>query len=801
MFTKVAAFVFIAAFWSAAPVGAGGLADSGSRRVVEGTIYDAATRLPIPFATVRVMGADRSTLANREGRFRVVISETEYRLKFSHIAYFSELVDLSAGDSALSHDVYLHTCMVDVGMVKVYGRAYDPGQQIIVEAIRRKEDILSKIHDYRYDAYTKLLVNDETDPDSAEIMLITETQVTAYWEQPDNYKQVITSRRQSANIEAENNLVTVGEILNFNRNRIELGRYSIVSPTAEDALDHYNYYLMDTVYLDSLAVFRLEIEPKNPDDPLFVGFIHIADSTYDVVMVDVGFSRGVEIPLLKGPRYSQRFAQFENEYWMPIEIRFSAGVEFKFPLPGIPRKLSFAHVASLYSYQFDAGHPGGTFGEYVIEVDRTADDIDSAAWFERQTIPLTDQEQAAYQRIDSVENEPPSIGKIALTGLGAAAYLLIIGEEDIFRFNRVEGPFLGLGIETDRLHDRLDLRLKTGYAFDAKRSEHQVGATYRLHDRRKLDLTFDFVNRVRHRPTIVSAPDYSPGFSVIINWYDPFDYYRVKGIDVSTSLKLVDQTRLRLGYNDVRHYSMPVNSDFSLFGDDDEQPRDNPPIVEGRLRSVAAEFRYDSRKMFNNKGEDIRIDDLQYLAFSVGIEYASPDFVDNDFDFRRYYVDIRRRQRSFGLGVTSLRLYAGASDGDLPPQRYFSVDFGDPYFFRRLGFSTLNETNFGGSRALVVCSHHNFRRRLFVASGIPLVRDIPLWLSVHGGMFWIDLENHRYREGDENIRTAAGPYRELGFGLGNLTPFLSPFNFALNFTWQLSDYDTSDFSIFLGLEL
>lgn len=769
--------------------------------VVEGIVYDFDSRQPIPFTTIRVVGSDRSALANGEGRFRLRLGPDERELKFSHIAYFSELLAVGSADSIFVADIYLHPGLIDVGGLRVYGREYDPGQRIILEAIQRKEDILTKIHDYQCDAYTKLLVFDESKPDSSEIMMITETQTTAFWEQPNQFKQIIRSRRQSANIDAEGNLVTIGNILNFNKNRIELGRYSIVSPTAEDALDHYNYYLLDTLYLDSMPVFRLEIEPKNPDDPLFVGFIHIADSTYDVVEVDVGFSRGVDFSVMKDLRYSQRFAQFENEYWMPIEIRFSASIELKIPLPGIPDKIGFAHVASLHEYQFDAGHADGTFGEYLVEVDYSADEIDTSGWQARQTIPLTTRELAAYHRIDSIKQLPPSIGKIATIGVAVAAYLLLVGEEDIFRFNRVEGPYLGLGGQQSLLNNRLKIRRKFGYAFDAKRSQHHLGATYRLHPGQKLDLSFDYINRITRRPTIISGPRYNPSFSAILNWVDPLDYYRIKGFRAATTFKLVNQTRLELGYNDFRQWSMPVNTDYSFFDGEGDRPRANPAITEGQLRSVSAEFRYDSRKMFNNKGEDIRIDEPEYLTVTAGIEYASPQFVSNDFDFRSYSVDIRRTQRSFGMGVTKMRLYAGGSDGNLPPQKQFTIDFSDPFAFAESGFFTLDQNNFGGSRALVVSAQHNFRRRLFVASGIPLVKNIPLWLSVHGGAFWTDFKNHTLVDGDEAVRLAGKPYRELGFGLGNLTPFLMPLNLALKFSWQLSDYDTSDFMVTFDIKL
>jgi len=780
------------------------IADPGlsqeSSSVVEGIIYDADSGKPIPYVTVQVTNSDRSTLANDEGKYRVILQPGQTQLRFSHIAYFSHTLDLTSDSGAAGHDVYLKTCMVDLGVMRVYSRQYDPGQQIIVEAIRRKKDILERIHDYRCDAYTRFLAYDESKKNSSRIWLIAETQVTTFWEQPNNYKEVITSRRQSANIKAENNLVTVGEILNFNKNRIDLGRYSVVSPTATDALDHYNYYLLDTLYIDSRAIFRLEIEPKNPDEPLFVGYINIADSTYDVVEVDVGFSRGVELSLVDSLRYSQRFAQFQNEYWMPVEIRLEGQVEFDVRLPGIPKKIRFEHVASLYSYEFESGHPKSTFDEYVIEVDRSADWFDSATWNARQTIPLTREEIDGYRRIDSLENRSKSPGRVALMSVGAAAALLIVGNEDVFRFNRVEGPFLGMGIDTDKLHERLRLRLKTGYAFDAKHSQHQIGATWRLHERRRLDVSCDYYDRVVRRPTVISSSTYNPTAFALTAGFDPLDYYRAEGLTASVSSKLVDYTKLTVKYNDFQHYSLPACTDFTLFSDDDPV-RANPSVVEGKMRSIEADFTYDSRHMFKNKGRETRIDEAEFTTATIGAEYASPSFIANDFDFRRYYLDIRRRQRTLGLGLTSLRLYAGSSDRALPPQRYFSVDYGYGMLSNTDGFGTLNENNFGGNRALTVHINHDFRRTLFVASGLPLVRDIPFWLSVHGGAFWTEFRNHPYQSGDEQTPTAKSPYREIGFGLGNLTPFLAPFNLACYFTWQLSDYETSDFSIGLGIDL
>lgn len=770
---------------------------TSERWVVEGAVLDFDSHQPIPFATVRVEGTGRSTLANEDGKFRLILGAGERALKFSHIAYYSERHFVTAEDTLSNLEIHLHPSAVEIQGIQVYTRAYDPGQRIIVEAIKRKKDILNRIHDYRYDAYTKVLITDETKVDSSRVMMIAESQTTAYWEQPDKYKEIITSRRQTANIPAEGNLVSVGEILNFNKNRIDIGHYSIVSPTAEDALDHYNYYLLDTIIVDGHPVFKLEIEPINPNDPLFVGNIYIADSTYDVMQVGVGFSRGVEIPMVTDLYYSQRFAQFEGEYWMPVEIRLTGMVEIHFPT--IPSKIGVSQTASLYDYHIEAGVPRGTFGEASIEVAEQADDYDSLTWLERQTVPLTDFEMNGYQRIDSIENAPPSVGKVALMVVGGAFAVAAFGNGDFFRYNRVEGAYLGLGLNLEEPVPNLDLRIKPGYAFEPEEWEHQYGFTYHLHRKQRLNVGIDYFNRVVRRPTVMSGPDRNFSFWALMSGTDPLDYYHNEGFQVFASSKIVNHTSLSVTYRDFLQASMPTLTDYSLFSDD--SVRTNPVIHDGRLRSVAGEFTFDSRSMFKDKRRYRRINSQQYILVKLGAEYASPDFIDNDFHFRRAYISLFRRQRTLGMGLTSLYAYAGASDGDLPPQRYFTVDFGEQYLSEAGDFLTLEQNNFSGSRVLVARGQHEFQRRLWTASGLPIIKDIPFWLSVHGGVFWSDFKDHSYQNGDEWVNLAEKPYSELGFGIGNLTPFISPFNLAVFFTWQLSHYDTSKFNFTMGIQL
>ncbi|MEA3296501.1 MAG: DUF5686 family protein, partial [candidate division Zixibacteria bacterium] len=732
--------------------------------VITGTVTNRENGEPVALTTVRVEGTGRSMLANEQGQYRLRLNPGSYRLRFSHVAHYSESFDINVNDSTIELNVTLRQATIVLPGTRVYIETYDPAQEIIIQAIAHKQEILAQIESYQFDAYTKLFVCDTSKDDSSSAELITETQLACYWQQPDQYSEVIMARRQSSNLQAEQNLVTVVEILNFNKNRIETGSYSIVSPTATDALDHYNYYLLDTIPYEGQSVFRLEIEPKDNAKPLFTGIIDIADSSFAIVGIEVTFTKGVETPYMEDFLYRLRYAHFEDEYWMPVEIGFTA--IFDVPVPGFP--VYFVdYIAVLHNYSFDIEFPAGIF-DYVLEVDEKADDVDSAAWDAGQMIPLTSIEKRGYARIDSLQNIPKSIPQKVLGGI---SWLLgkTLFDKDFFHFNRVEGAYLGHSVYWHNLLPKTHIDLKAGYAFAIKQWQQRYGITYRLWDRRRLDIDLLYRDEIRHRPTINTPEEYNPTLMAVTNKTDQFDYYLEKGFKISAASDLLKQTRLQLSYHDFNQYSETNNTEYSMFRKS-KKHRENPTITDGKLRSFSAAFTYDSGKLRKLKRRESRMLSFPLTQFSVGLEMASPDFVDNDFDFVRYYTHLRYTGRCPIPGFFSLNMYLGASEHELPPQKYFTVDFSSVYVSHSKVFKTLGENNFAGSRTAATYVSHNFRRWLFRKSGLPLIKKIPFSLSVYGGAFWTDFKNHPEQPGDETVMTAHKPYSEIGFALGRVPP-------------------------------
>ena len=290
---------------------------------------------------------------------------------------------------------------------------------------------------------------------------------------------------------------------------------------------------------------------------------------------------------------------------------------------------------------------------------------------------------------------------------------------------------------------------------------------------------------------------------------DPLDYYRERGWNLTINTKLLNFTELDLHYNDVHQSSQGVVTDYAVFSPEDPQ-RPNPSIADGRLRSFSGTLSYDSRPLLRSAGQDYYFQMLLHTRISVSAEISDPRWVASDFDFRRYSFRIERRDRLLNWGLTTITVAGGIATGAVPAQREFIVDFGMkaplgvdagllPPSFQRGGFNTLNRVNFGGTRALLLTVRHDFDRLLFAKSGIPFIRSLPFTLNVHAGAFWTDFANHPATLPDSSLLEARTPYAEVGFGLGNLTPFLSPLNCAARFTWQLSSYPTRGFSFFVTL--
>jgi hypothetical protein len=186
---------------------------------IRGVVRDFDSGDPVSYVTVLDATTGQTISANKDGEYRLRLAKGTHDLKFSRLAYYSERMTVDVPDSDIVQDVSLKPMRIEVPGITVSARAYGPGQRIILEAIRRKADILSRIKSYTFKAYTKMVIREEGADDSTSIAFINEAQQKSYWEQPDKYKTIVTAQRHSENVKGIEGFGAIENLLNFNQNR------------------------------------------------------------------------------------------------------------------------------------------------------------------------------------------------------------------------------------------------------------------------------------------------------------------------------------------------------------------------------------------------------------------------------------------------------------------------------------------------------------------------------------------------------------------------------------------------------
>lgn len=754
-----------------------------------GTITDAQTGERLAAANIRVLGTSQGTVANAEGRYRLVLADGTYRIVFSSLGYSPDTATVAVRGSTTYNTVLKPG---DIVLPEVVVSAEDPAIAIMRQVIANKKKWADRLNTYEFDAFTRQVLRRDT-----AIASITESLTKGYWQKGDTLREIVKQKRQTENIKSEFNFASVGRILNFYDDEIKFVGYTFVGPAAVDALEYYDYKLLKTRGSQGREIFEIRMIPKSRTTPLFEGIISVAGESYALAGIDVVPNDVFTLPFttVERLRYRQQFGLYENSFWMPADIHIEAAATIGVMGFRIP-PIGFSQTSVITAYSINTAIPDTIFRKPRLTVDSVATaQLDSALWQSGSVLPLTAEEQLAYTTLDStqtldVQFRPGGLG-IRLGGDGGDA-VSVLNLLDL-SFNRVEGFHLGAKFEPDSIAGIIDLRTHLAYGFSDKRMKYLLGATLHTSASRRLGFGADVYRILDHRPDAGYYGVFYNSLTSVLVKNDYRDYHEAEGWRAFVSFRPGKIFAGRISFASEKHRSAQQNTDFSIFARGSAY-RPNPPASERNLRSIAVELRLGP--------EPVPLDIVRQPGIELGFEYSDPRFAGSEFKFSRvnalatFSIPTIGRSLLFPASL-SVRVAAGTSTGILPPQRLFSLESASSGFAPFGVFKAMGVREFTGERYVAVSAEHNFRSLPFLALGIPFLYKNNIEFVIHGGTgrTWFDRPTAAFGTDRWNRPISGGNesghwYGEAGFGFNRIFDLI-----RADFTWRVSSPGGFRFSL------
>ncbi|MCM1521207.1 MAG: DUF5686 and carboxypeptidase regulatory-like domain-containing protein [Muribaculaceae bacterium] len=503
---------------------------SGGNVTLSGTVRDASTLEPIPYATILLIGTDRGTLSDDLGRYKITTALQFDSIQSGAMGYEATRVKVSPGSGKF--DILLRPTGVELSTViakprkEHYSKKNNPAVEFM-ERIRATNELTDprKTHDYyNYDKYERITmaINDyHHEEDSAakpgkfdfvkeyiDTSIITgkpilnisvreKLSTVNHRLQPEGEKEYVHGLRRSGMdefIDQQSLQILYEDVLreiDVYQNDINLLQTRFVSPLSRIAPDFYKFYLTDTVEVDSLKCVELTFVPRNAASMGFTGrfYVPLGDSTMFIKRIVMRVPHDINLNFVNNMLITQEFER------APDGTRLKTSDELVMEatlLPGMPGL--YTRRKNVYTgHNFSPLEDQSIFDRGLDQVyDIAAYSRDDAYWEAKRTAPIAHGEKNMERMMERFRSVPIFYWGEKIVRIVSKGYIptakrsrFDIGPlTSLFSHNAVEGLRLRLGgITTANLSKRWFGRAYGAYGFKDHRWKYGIEGEYSFNDK------------------------------------------------------------------------------------------------------------------------------------------------------------------------------------------------------------------------------------------------------------------------------------------------------------------------------
>lgn len=759
---------------------------ASAQTLVRGTVTDAATGEPLAAANLQIDGTYRGTITNAEGAYALRLETLPATLVVRYIGYETARIAVTAA-TTMPLDIRVQPVTYQLDEVVVSGE--DPAIRIMREVIERKKRWRTALETYRADAYNRFTISNDTG-----IVSIIETFTDTFWDRERGMKETLKARRETANLELPDALPAALFVTNLYDDDVEVGGYELIGVAHPDALRHYDFRLEGTRRLDDQTVYDISVRPKNKLQSAFVGQVAVLDSAF--ALLEVALRPGAAFifppPIERyDVTYRQQFSNFGGDFWLPVDFRADLAIRFKLgALLAFPT-FQIDQVSRFTDYAVNTPLPDSLYAQDdYLTVDSVAVASGSRLAQPGSAVPLSAPEQGAYAEIDStmtlekafapsgllarfVRTETSRNDDGARVGTSADVGSLAFDLDPALWYNRVDAVHAGLEA-TVGLADLVSVRGGAGFSSGLDGSDRwSYQGALRVETGDDLEV---FAEGGYRAGTALRNPSalygrLLNGAAVLLGGDDYFDYYRREGFFGEVGARLWSlplALELTAHYQREDHSPLRRTTSYDLLGT--ARLRPNPPVFDGEFDALGAAITlgddFSPLGLFGRNQLTVRVESGTYRPGSLEFNYTRYD-ITADVRLPTFF---RRRLLP---NVLDVRLVAGTSTGDLPPQRLGLLDGGLGRYTPFGALKTRGGLPYEGDEYAGLLWEHNFRTVPFELLGLGgfVQRGYSLLLFGGHGRTWL---------ADDNVATLPGfapavPdgfHHELGLSLSGLFGFL-----------------------------
>ncbi|MDR0714401.1 MAG: DUF5686 and carboxypeptidase regulatory-like domain-containing protein [Bacteroidales bacterium] len=784
---------------------------------VRGTVTDAATGAPLPFATVTVIPAQlaKGAITDNNGFYTVELDARNEGLMFSFTGYRPVTVkteEISNGKLDVQLMPVIHEIKETVvtGRRVQYRRKGNPALTVIRNAIARKErNRIEKHGTCQNEIYEKLLLSLGELDDSVKsaplfrqypflFNYIDTSEITGTLMLPVFIREKITEHNYRRSPKANKDIVVASRIVNFHHlienktisvlvdgltgkmniydNKMTILDNEYVSPLSPLSPFFYHFHILDTVMTDNRQCIKLSVYPANEQDFGFRGQLYITnDSMYAVKRVELSFTEKSGVNFVNKFSFVQDYAMIDSTWCLTLEEAV-----FDFSLSKNKNMVKGKSTLMYYNYRLDEDIPEETF--YGIETTEESvgyDEHEDEYWNARRPAPLSRSEQRIYTLSDEAKNDPKFKYALLLISIAHSGYLET-GKFDIgpvgamFSFSDIEGARFRFGGKTNaKFNPHLFLEGYAAYGFKDKRFKYGGGVLYSVDKRKSHPWEFPKNLFSLSFESDIETPGSYFSLSKAEHFLLSFHRGKARQMVYHTTLIAKWEKEYANGFSfspSLMHRRETPAGSLSFTGVDGEIPH----IA---ITQAALKLRFAPRERF-----------FQIQQYRTSINHVHPVFTANyyygmkmlcgDYNYHRLELSVDKRTWFSSFGFADLSLKTGKIWGSVPFPLLVIHPANQSYDYQSDSYNMMNYLEFVSDQYMQTHIAYNFNGWLL--NRVPLVRKMKLREIFTFKILWGKLsDSNEHDAHPELFRFLSGtyaltyrPYMEAGVGIDRIFKFL-----------------------------